>query len=667
MRILFLTDNFPPEVNAPAVRTFEHARLWVRAGHQVTVITCAPNFPRGRVFEGYRNRLVQREQLEGIRVVRVWTYIAENKGFLKRSLDYLSFALAATVAGLFEDADVVVATSPQFFTTWAGWALSRIKRRPWVFELRDLWPETIEAVGAVKHRWLLDLLERVELALYRDADAVVPVTPAFKANLTRRGIDPAKIHVVTNGVDRHYFQPRGGDPELRARLGLTQPFIIGYIGTHGLCHGLDFIVEHAAALAEDGVGFLFVGDGAAKAELVAQARRLGLQNVVFSEPVKKEEVADYLALVDASLVPLRKSDTFKTVIPSKIFESAAMRKPILLGVEGQAKQILDEFGAGLSFEPENAAEFLAAARQLVAGSSTEALQAGCDRLAAAYGREELAGEMLEVLQGLAGRRAAPTARGDRMRIVIITQDEPFFLAENIDYLLSNMPPGAEVVGCVVSAVSPFGKKASFKDKALQTYRVFGNRFFAYYALQYLRRRLSRAETVEQVLARHGAPKVELTGSINSVESRAALAALKPDLMISIAGNELFRKKLRALPPKGILNLHTALLPKYRGLMPSFWVLKNDERETGVSVFFVDKGIDSGPIVVQKRIEIGDMSQAELIRHSKRLGMEAILEAVELIMKDEVELIPNPDEEKSYFSFPTREDVREFYRAGKRFF
>jgi len=148
MHILFLSDNFPPEVNAPASRTFEHCREWVKAGHQVTVISCVPNFPKGRVYAGYRNRLWQTEIIEGIRLLRVWSYITANEGFVKRILDYQSFMVAATLAGLLvRRVDVVVGTSPQFFTVCAAWVLSVFKRIPFVFELRDLWPESIKAVG----------------------------------------------------------------------------------------------------------------------------------------------------------------------------------------------------------------------------------------------------------------------------------------------------------------------------------------------------------------------------------------------------------------------------------------------------------------------------------------------------------------------------------------
>ena len=206
MDILFLTDNFPPETNAPASRTFEHAREWVQAGHQVTIITCAPNFPKGEVFAGYRNRLWQSEMLDGIRVIRVWSYITANEGFAKRTLDYLSFMVSSFIASfLVRKVDLIIGTSPQFFTAVSAWGCSTFKRVPFVFELRDLWPESIKAVGAVKDSNFIQLFEALEMFLYRRAARIVSVTQSFKKNLVRRGIDGSKIDVVTNGVDLKRF------------------------------------------------------------------------------------------------------------------------------------------------------------------------------------------------------------------------------------------------------------------------------------------------------------------------------------------------------------------------------------------------------------------------------------------------------------------------------
>jgi methionyl-tRNA formyltransferase len=240
------------------------------------------------------------------------------------------------------------------------------------------------------------------------------------------------------------------------------------------------------------------------------------------------------------------------------------------------------------------------------------------------------------------------------------------LAENLAYLLTLLGNNIDVVGCVVASASPFGKKETFFQKTMKTYRIFGLNFFLYYAFKYVYSKLFK-RSVKKVLIRHNIKKLNIVGSINSKINLKTIKALKPDLLVSILGNQIFKKKLLDLAPKGCINLHTALLPKYRGLMPTFWVLKNNEKHTGVSVFFVDEGIDSGPIIVQKKLEIGNKTQAELIRQTKKIGMELVAEAVSLIEEDKVQLIPNPESKKTYYSFPTKKDVLAFKQAKKRFY
>ncbi len=398
MKILFITDNFPPETNAPATRTYEHCKEWVKEGADVTVITCAPNFPQGKVYEGYKNRLYQKEHIDGIEVIRVWSYITANEGFAKRVLDYVSFAFMAFWVGLFQKADVVVATSPQFFTTWAAVGISKICRKPWIFELRDLWPESIRTVGAMKQSRVLDWLEKVELWLYKDADRVVAVTEAFKRNLVNRGIDAKKIDVVTNGANLELYVAREKDKTLLKSLGLEGKFIVGYIGTHGMAHSLDFIVTALKNVDDPDIHFLFVGGGAMKQTVVEMAERLALKNVTFLDPVSKEEVSDYLSIIDVSLAPLKKSDTFKTVIPSKIFEASAMRKPTLLGVEGQAQEIIEKYGAGLCFKPEDETDFLEKLERLKNDKTLyETCLSGCEKLARDFDRKVLAEKMLGII------------------------------------------------------------------------------------------------------------------------------------------------------------------------------------------------------------------------------------------------------------------------------
>jgi hypothetical protein len=402
MHILFLTDNFPPEVNAPAGRTFEHCREWVRAGHTVTVVTCAPNFPKGRVYPGYRNRPFARETMGGIQVVRVWTYVSPNEGVVRRTLDYASFMASAMPACLWIGRpDLVIATSPQIFTACAGYLTSRMLGVPFVFELRDLWPASIQAVGAIRQTFLLDALQTLELFLYRKAAAVIAATAAFKENLVSRGIDASKIHVVTNGVDLARFKPGLRDESLARERGLEGKFVAGYIGTHGMAHALETLLDAASRLQRDGnddIHLLFLGDGARKAALQQRARELRLRNVTFVDSVPRDHVASYWSLLDACVIHLKNDDLFSTVIPSKLFEAMAMGIPIVHGVPGQSAAIVEAEGAGLTFEPENATELCERLLRLSRDQNL-AQRLGANGIEAAkkYDRRVLAAQLLDIL------------------------------------------------------------------------------------------------------------------------------------------------------------------------------------------------------------------------------------------------------------------------------
>lgn len=401
MKILFLTDNFPPEVNAPATRTYEHCREWVRQGAEVTVITCFPNFPEGKLYEGYKNKLFKKESIDGIRVIRVWSYITANEGFFRRTIDYFSYGFMAFIFGLFVKTDIIVATSPQFFTVVSGRWLSLWKRKPWIMEVRDLWPVFIKSIYSNKPRILISYLEWWERRLYISANKIVVVTDAFKDYIVSRGIVPDKIFVVKNGANKELFTPRPKSKQLLDQYGLNNKFIVGYIGTHGMAHKLDFILECAASLEKDfpQYHFLFIGAGAEKRNLMQLANDLNINNLTMLDPVPKHQVADYLALVDLSLIPLRKIPVFRTVIPSKIFESSAMQVPILLGVDGESKALIEKYRAGLCFEPENATDFYEKLHTLYKDRALySSCQNGCLALAEDFDRKNLALEMLEVIK-----------------------------------------------------------------------------------------------------------------------------------------------------------------------------------------------------------------------------------------------------------------------------
>ncbi len=402
MKILFISDNFPPEVNAPAARTSEHCKEWVNQGLQVTVITCFPNYPQGKIYAGYKNKLYKKEIIENLTVIRVWTYMAANEGFFKRILDYVSFAVMSFLVGLAQKTDIIVATSPQFFTTVTAYSLSIFKKKPWVFELRDLWPDSIKAVSAIEQKSILSWLEKLELFLYKKADSIIAVTDAFKQNLVARGIKAEKIKVVTNGANLELFSPtKDKNLDLLNKYDLENKFIVAYIGTHGMTHGLGFVIESIKHISDENIHFLFIGDGADKKNIVWKSQELYLSNILFLPAVSREQIPAYISVVDIALVPLKKRDTFKTVIPSKIFEFAAMQKPILLGVQGQAQKIIEEYRIGLCFEPENKESFIENLLLLKNNKKLyRACQHGCKKLTLHYDRKKLAIKMLDCLKEL---------------------------------------------------------------------------------------------------------------------------------------------------------------------------------------------------------------------------------------------------------------------------
>ena len=412
MRILFLSDNFPPETNAPAIRTYQHAREWVREGHEVTVVTCAPNFPTGRVHDGYRNRPYAVEETDGIRVVRVWTYVTANKGTVRRSFDYLSFMLSGVPASLWQRRpDVVVGTSPQLFAALGAWIVGSIRRVPSVFELRDLWPESIAAVGAGGRGLPYRLLGRLADFLYRNVDKIICVTESFVRVLESRGIPAEKMAVVLNGVDPDEFRPEEPDSAVRLELGVgADEFLATYAGTVGLAHSLTTVLDAADMTRADGIRYLIVGDGAERERLLAEVERRGLSNVTILPGQPRGRVPKILAASDAIIVHLRDDPLFETVIPSKIFEAMAVAKPIILGVRGESAAIVERIGCGVTVAPERPHELASAARRLKADPSARLVMGKQGRRAAEseFSRRAAAQKMLAVLLETAGEAGERT-------------------------------------------------------------------------------------------------------------------------------------------------------------------------------------------------------------------------------------------------------------------
>lgn len=410
MRILFVSHYFPPEVNAPANRTHEHAREWVRAGHEVIVVTGVPNHPHGRLFPGYRNRWLQEETIDGIRVVRTWMYLTANSGFARRTANYVLFMLTAVLAGLrLPRPDVVVSTTPQFFCGVAGLVLSKLRRRPFVLELRDLWPDSIVQLGQVRSPLAIRMLEAVEARLYRSADGIVVVARSFRSHVMERGVPPERVELVYNGIDLETFRPRHDAPSLGAR-GIHAPYSVGYVGTIGLAHGLRTLLDAAERLPD--VAFLLIGDGADRDALEADARRRGLANVNFTGLVPRAEIPEWLSAIDVLLVMLRDLPVFETVIPSKTFEYLAQERPVILAAprRGEIRAMVEAAGVAYTVEPEDPDALAAQIQHLREHPDEAAERARKARhwVEAGFRREELAARMLAFLE-----RTAAAGRGAR--------------------------------------------------------------------------------------------------------------------------------------------------------------------------------------------------------------------------------------------------------------
>ncbi len=407
MRILFLSHYFPPEGNAPASRTHENCKRWVREGHEVTVITGAPSVPDGVVYEGYSNPFgPQREVVDGIEVIRIWTYIAANKGTLLRILNFVTYMISATVVGLFSRrADVIIATSPQFFCGWAGVLVSFFRRTPLLLEIRDIWPESIQAVGAMQGGPAVRLLEWLELRMYGAAHHIVTVGDGYRKRLLAKHVPEDKVSIVMNGVDRDLFSPRDKSSELIERYGLKDKFVCSYIGTIGMACALDVVLRAATALRNEGredIVFLLVGDGATRAALATEAEKLGLDNVIFTGRQDKGIMPDFLSITDACLVHLKKTDLFTSVMPSKIFEAGGMARPLIMGVEGNAAEIVREAGMGLFMEPEDASALVAAVKELADHPElAEKLgQSGHEYIVTNFDRDKLASNYLAIIKDM---------------------------------------------------------------------------------------------------------------------------------------------------------------------------------------------------------------------------------------------------------------------------
>jgi len=417
IKILLFSQYFPPEMGALATRSYEHSLRWVQMGHHVTVICGTPNYPDGKIYQGFHNRLFQRQKIDGIDVIRTWVLPKPNRSARERISNYTSYFLTAVLAGLRAGKpDVVIGSSPQLLTSLAAFIVARLKQVPFVFEVRDLWPESIAASGLTDNSVLLRVLTWLARFLYKRANRIVVVTEPFREYLIPTfGVDETKIDVVPNGVDLKRLNPGTNDGEsIRREYGLEGKFIVSYIGGIGAAHGLGTVLDAAALLQEDSnVFLLLVGDGAEREKLEKASEQRKLKNVAFTGKQPKTRIPDFLQASDVALVVLRRKEIFKTVIPTKMLESMAMAKPIILGVEGEAKRIIEEAGAGVPVTPENPSELATAIRKLREDPAlcVSLGEKGREYVKRLYDRDKLAADYTSILEQVASSQVCKGCTG----------------------------------------------------------------------------------------------------------------------------------------------------------------------------------------------------------------------------------------------------------------
>jgi len=405
MKILFLTQYCPPEVGAPQNRIFEMAKHLKKFGHEVTILTAMPNYPKGEIFDGYKGKKLVKEELDGINVVRTSIYTSKEKTFVKRLRNYLSFTFSSVFTGAKNvgEQDVVIVESPPLFLGWSGYVIAKKKKAKFIFNVSDLWPESAVKLDMLHNKMLIKMSTRLEEFCYRKAAAVTGQTQGIVDNIVSRGFDKNKVHLITNGIDTDLFKPENRSVEFRQEWNIDDKFAICYAGIHGIAQGLEVIINAAEMLKEHkDIQFVFVGEGPEKPKLMEMVKKKGLNNVKFVGLQPKKNMPKIVASMDAAIIPLKKLDLFKGALPSKMFETLSSETAIILSAEGEAEKLIKSAKAGITVEPENAKEVADAVLKLYENRelAKEMGQNGRKYVMEHYSRKNITKKLENILENL---------------------------------------------------------------------------------------------------------------------------------------------------------------------------------------------------------------------------------------------------------------------------
>lgn len=354
MRIIFISQYFAPEIGAASERISGLACNLSKLGHKVTVITGFPNYPLGEIYPGYTKKLFSLENNNGVKVIRVWLFTTGNTGATARLLNYLSFMFSSIIAGLWSGSvDCTIATSGPLFTALAGYIISTIKKAPFIFDVRDIWPERIYAGTNMKRDTLIKTLEKIEIFLYKKAARIIAVTNGIKNNIISKNISEGKVTVITNGVDMEIFSPQPRNKTLSEKLGIGEStFTVIYVGTLGLLQDLNLMVTCAERLKDyKNILFLIIGGGAKRDKFIDMVKRIGLTNVKILPPIPQRELCNYINLSDIGINANTDHPHNSMAIPVKIFPYMACAKPIILANRGEIAHLVKKYNVGLCVPP----------------------------------------------------------------------------------------------------------------------------------------------------------------------------------------------------------------------------------------------------------------------------------------------------------------------------
>ena len=402
MKILIITINYFPEIGGIARITTELSESLKKRGHEVTVVTAFPHHPYGIVSKEYRGKLLQREEFNGIKLIKTYIYASPQKHFLTRIFNYGSFTVTSVLGGLLSGKhDVVFTMFPPPLLGISAYIVGKVKRVPIVLDVLDIWPDLPVALGEIKNKYLIKFLEAVERFVYKKAERILVISKGFKKDIEKKGIDADKIDVAPNWVDIDFITPGCQKNSIREKYNLDDKFVVMFAGTIGLAQGLECVIDAAKLLShQKDILFVFVGEGVMKKKLQQKAEEYALENVMFIPVQPREYIPKFLAAADVCLVILQRNPVLAITIPCKTYEIMAAARPIVANVEGDLKELVEEADCGIVVEPENPKQIADAIISLYEDEQlrTKFGRNGREYVVQHYTREKIMDKVIELFQ-----------------------------------------------------------------------------------------------------------------------------------------------------------------------------------------------------------------------------------------------------------------------------